>query len=239
MKVGDLIEKAVYLSIKDPKFDRIPEEGKTEYLIEFIPELNVAMDGLGKRNPGLSLRSIEQKDIQIDGNLNVAYVDLKDFPFSSIYNVEFLYGNGSQSIPLKELGLTNFFKMAPFRSASSFPHSYTYNTTIQRIYIFPTPSIGGNLNIFGQQGAGNFPENEEGLNREFSPELSPKFLLFLTYYFANDICSMHTIEFSNAKKQEMRRLERELDESFNINYQDTAKTDARFQDIRDVIRGWG
>lgn len=78
MNVGELIEGALYLSIKDRYFNALPQDqtAKEAILEQFLPDLNQVLVGVGKRNPAYSSESISTNDVLLDDKLSVSYIKL-------------------------------------------------------------------------------------------------------------------------------------------------------------------
>src|SRR5210317_2646 len=111
MQVKELLEKALYLSIKDRYFNTLPTDAtkKDILLTSFLEDFNAVLMGVAKKNPALSHMSISTEDLKTDEELNMSYVDLNQAPFLTLFRVEFLYSGGTFSITLERLGVNDFF----------------------------------------------------------------------------------------------------------------------------------
>lgn len=219
MKVAEIIENALYLSVKDRYFDRIPEATKEAYLIDHVRDLNRVLVGIDKKNPGVFHTSTPNGSLLRDTDLNMSYVDLSTSPFSTIFRVEFLYSGGSSSISLTRLGMNDFFGQSDIRTINTFPAWYNYNTFSNKMYIYPTPSVGGTINIFGKRKLGPFPESLEGLNEGFPDEVSDTFLLFLEYYLGRYLCSKYNAPWQAQKEELLKDYKAAVDSENNTAYQ--------------------
>ena len=111
MQVKELLESALYLSLKDRYFNTLPSDptAKDAVLSKFLDNFNKVLVGVGKKNPAFSHVTIPSNDLKVDTDLNMSYVDLKEHPFLTIFRVEFLYSGGTFSITLNRLGMNDFF----------------------------------------------------------------------------------------------------------------------------------
>ena len=224
MKVGELIERALYLSIKDRYFNALPIDPaqKEAVLGEFIPDLNNILVGIGKKNPAFSVEKVSSQDIKIDSGLNMSYIDLGK-KFLTLFRVEFLYSGSTFSITLTRLGMNDFFSNSDLRTIYTFPAFYNYNVFADKLYIYPKPSVTGDFNIFGKEKVGAFTSIDE----DFPSFLSETFLLYLEFYFAKFICSQYNAPWQAQKEELLRNYTRLVDSENNISYQEISLNDGR------------
>lgn len=217
MQVREIIENALYLSVKDRYFDALPEDpvAKDILLLERIGDLNRDLMVISKKNPGISHTSIKSSDLKTDSDLNVRYIDLSEKPFSTIFRVEFLYSGGSSSISLTRLGINDFFGNSDIRTINTFPAWYNYNVFSNKMYIYPTPSVSGNINIFGKPKIGPF----KNLDDEFPEEVSDTFLLYLEYFFGKSLCSQFNAPWQAQKEERLKSYKTTVDSENNTAYQ--------------------
>ena len=225
MKVGDLIERALYLSIKDRYFNALPSivTEKEAILKEFVPEFNNILVGVGKKNPAFSHETVSSNDIKVDSNLNMSYIDLQK-KFLTLFRVEFLYSGSTFSITLTRLGMNDFFSNSDLRTIYTFPAFYNYNVFSDKLYIYPKPSVTGAFNLFGKEKVGPFTSIDE----EFPSFLSETFLLYVEYYFAKFICSQYNAPWQAQKDELLKNYGRLVDSENNISYQEISLNDGRF-----------
>lgn len=225
MKVGSVIEKALYLSIKDRYFNALPKDvAEKDIILEsFLADLNTILVGIGKKNPAFSHLTVPSGSIQEDSDINVTYIDLEQ-KFLTLFRVEFLYSGGTFSITLQRLGINDFFSNSDLRTIYTFPAFYNYNTFSNRLYIYPKPSVSGVFNIFGKNRIGPFASIED----EFPSDVSETFLLYLEYYFAKFLCSQYNAPWQAQKEELLRNYNRLVDSENNISYQEISINDGRF-----------
>ena len=225
MKVGELIERALYLSIKDRYFNALPIDPaqKEAVLGEFIPDLNNILVGIGKKNPAFSVEKVSSQDIKIDSGLNMSYIDLGK-KFLTLFRVEFLYSGSTFSITLTRLGMNDFFSNSDLRTIYTFPAFYNYNVFADKLYIYPKPSVTGDFNLFGKEKVGPFTS----INEDFPSFLSETFLLYVEFYFAKFICSQYNAPWQAQKEELLRNYSRLVDSENNISYQEISLNDGRF-----------
>lgn len=235
MNVGDLIEGALYLSIKDRYFNALPQDQteKDTILEGFIPELNQVLVGVGKRNPAYSSETISTNSVLFDSDLSISYIELEK-KYLTLFRVEFLYSGSSYSITLTRLGMNDFFSNSNVRTVSSFPAFYNYNVFSDKLYLYPTPSVNGEFNIFGKERIGPFTAVDE----EFPDYMSETFFLYLEYYFAKFICSQYNAPWQAQKEDLLRNYAKLVDSENNIAYQELSLNDGKFtMPVRNVRTG--
>lgn len=235
MNVGDLIEGALYLSIKDRYFNALPtnQASKEAILAGFLPDLNQVLVGIGKRNPAYSSESISTNDVLLDNDLSISYIQLNK-KYLTLFRVEFLYSGSSYSITLTRLGMNDFFSNSSVRTVSSFPSFYNYNVFSDKLYLYPTPSVTGEFNIFGKERIGPFTTVDE----EFPDYMSETFFLYLEYYFAKFICSQYNAPWQAQKEDLLRNYAKLVDSENNIAYQEMSVNDGKFtMPVRNVRTG--
>lgn len=239
MQVKSLIEKALYLSIKDRMFDTLPRDDatKTRYLATFLDDLNSVLEGIGKKNPAYSHFNINTQDLKVDKDLNVSYIDLKFSPFLTLFSVEFLKSGSFVSLSLERLGVSDFFEQATVRSCRSSPIFYNYNVFSNRLYIYPTPSSSGSINLFGKQKIGlNHKGKFESIDDYFPDFVSEMFLFYATYFFAKHLCSIYNAPWQAQKEDLLKNYGRLVDSENNISYQTLSKNDGKsgmpFRNVR-------
>lgn len=217
MQVRKIIENALYLSVKDRYFDALPKDPaqKDQILEQRIDDLNNVLVGVSKKNPGVAHVSIPNGELQKDPDLNMSFIDLSKTPFSTIFRVEFLYSGGSSSISLNRLGMNDFFGNSDIRTINTFPAWYNYNVFSGKMYIYPTPSVAGNINIFGKRKLGPF----KSLDDEFPEEVSDTFLLYLEYFFGKTICSQFNAPWQAQKEELLKNYKSTVDSENNTAYQ--------------------
>ena len=226
MQVRDLLEGALYLSVKDKFFNALPEIQieRDAILLPYMKDLNQILIGVGKKNPGLNHASVRPDQLLVDPKLNMTFVDLSQNPFLTIFRVEFLYSGGTTSISLQRLGLNDFFGNSSIRTVNTFPAWYNYNVFSKRLYIYPSPSIDGLLNIFGKRKIGPF----ESLDEEFPFEISDTFEVYLQYYFAKFLCSIFNAPWQAQKEELLQNYKKLLDSENNISYQSLSLQESTF-----------
>lgn len=224
MKVGELIERALYLSIKDRYFNALPKDitSKNKILGEFLPELNNILVGIGKKNPAFSTEKVSSTSIKVDPGLNMSYIQLEK-KFLTLFRVEFLYSGSTFSITLTRLGMNDFFSNSDLRTIYTFPAFYNYNVFSDKLYIYPKPSVTGSFNLFGKEKVGPFTSVED----DFPSFLSETFLLYVEYYFAKFICSQYNAPWQAQKDELLKNYSRLVDSENNISYQEISIYDGK------------
>lgn len=224
MKVGELIERALYLSIKDRYFNALPKDAtaKEAILGEFLPEVNNILVGIGKKNPAFSTEKISSTSIKVDPGLNMSYIQLEK-KFLTLFRVEFLYSGSTFSITLTRLGMNDFFSNSDLRTIYTFPAFYNYNVFSDKLYIYPKPSVTGSFNLFGKEKVGPFTSVED----DFPSFLSETFLLYVEYYFAKFICSQYNAPWQAQKDELLKNYSRLVDSENNISYQEISIYDGK------------
>ncbi len=223
MQVKELLERSLYLSIKDRLFNALPtdETEKAAILTPFLRDFNQVLTGIGKKNPAFSHVKIDSSNLQVDPDLNITYADLKLAPFLTLFRVEFLYSGGTFSTTLTRLGINDFFSNSDLRTVYTFPSFYNYNLFSNRLYIYPKPSITGAINIFGKKKIGNATQGKfESIDDEFPEYVSETFLIYLEYFFAKFICSGYNAPWQAQKEELLKSYARLVDSENNISYQD-------------------
>lgn len=224
MKVGELIEGALYLSIKDRYFNALPLDPtqKEAVLATFLPDLNTILVGVGKKNPAFSTEKVSSSDIKVDPALNMSYIELGK-KFLTLFRVEFVYSGSTFSITLTRLGMNDFFSNAELRTIYTYPAFYNYNVFADKLYIYPKPSVTGDFNLFGKEKVGPFTSIQE----DFPSFLSETFLLYIQFYFAKFICSQYNAPWQAQKEELLRNYNRLVDSENNIAYQEISLNDGR------------
>lgn len=224
MKVGELIERALYLSIKDRYFNALPKGTieKNAILEEFLPEFNNILVGIGKKNPAFSTEKVNSEAVKIDPQLNMTYIELEK-KFLTLFRVEFLYSGSTFSITLTRLGMNDFFSNSDLRTIYTFPAFYNYNVFSDKLYIYPKPSVTGSFNLFGKEKVGPFTSVED----DFPSFLSETFLLYVEYYFAKFICSQYNAPWQAQKDELLKNYSRLVDSENNISYQEISIYDGK------------
>ena len=224
MKVGDVIERALYLSIKDRYFNALPKDipSRETILGEFLPDFNNILVGIGKKNPAFSTEKVKSSAIKVDPSLNMSYIELGK-KFLTLFRVEFLYSGSTFSITLTRLGMNDFFSNSDLRTIYTFPAFYNYNVFSDKLYIYPKPSVTGDFNLFGKEKIGPFTSIEE----EFPAFLSETFLLYVEYYFAKFICSQYNAPWQAQKDELLKNYGRLVDSENNISYQEISLYEGR------------
>lgn len=223
MKVKKLLERSLYLSIKDRLFNALPhdETKKATILTPFLRDLNQVLTGIGKKNPAFSHLKINSSDFETDPDLNITYVDLKKQPFLTLFRVEFLYSGGTFSRTLTRLGLNDFFSNSDMRTIYTFPSFYNYNLFSHKLYLYPKPSITGVLNVFGKKKIGKEGSKSfESIEDEFPDYVSETFMLYLEYFFAKFLCSGYNAPWQAQKEELLKSYSRLVDSENNISYQE-------------------
>jgi len=231
MLVKDLIEKALYLSVKDKYFNTLPDNvaAKEAILIGYVEDLNEILVGIGKKNPAFGFSSTPDSGLVVDPDLNMTYLDLSEDPFLTIFRAEYLYSGSTFSITLTGLGLNDFFSNSALRTIYTFPAFYNYNTFSNRLYVYPKPSVGGTLNVFGKKKIGPFSKDPLAFSTETFPDyLSDTFLLYLRYFFAQYLCSQFNAPWQAQKEQLLGNYGRLVDSENNIQYQQLSINDGHF-----------
>lgn len=223
MQVKELLENALYLSIKDRYFNALPSDPteKDTVLMGFLPDFNNVLIGIGKKNPAFSSYSFTSSDIKTEDKLNISYLDLKDANLLTLFRVEFLYSGGTFSITLQRLGMNDFFSNSNLRTLYTFPAFYNYNIFSGKLYLYPKPSVTGDFNVFGKKKIGPFTTISEEVP-DFS---SGTFLLFVQYYFAKFICSQYNAPWQAQKEELLKNYSRLVDSENNISYQEISLND--------------
>ena len=239
MKVRDFLEKVLYLSIKDKYFNALPSlpADKDTVLEPFIKDLNELLSEIGKKNPAYSSYSYDTSALKRDSDLNVDYLRPKKGNFLTIFSVEFNYSGGTVSYPLKRVGISDFFANSPIRTIQTLPSLYNYNIFANRLYIYPTPSVSGKINVFGKEAVGNFTESTAGLDKEFPSWVSESFLLFAQYYMAKEICSQYNAPWQAQKEEKLTTHKKALSSENNIVYQKLSEVKNFDLPIRNTRRG--
>lgn len=196
---------------------------KISLLTQYLSDLNEVLDGIEHKNPAFSYEAQDTAALIKDTNLNVTYLDLEN-KFSTIYRVEFVYASSSLSITLNRLGMQDFFSNASVRTLSSFPSNFNYNVYTNRLYIYPTSSVGGTFNVFGKKQLGRF----ETIDDEFLDEVSTTFLLFLQYFLAKHLCSKYNAPWQAQKEDQLRTHRRTVSSENNIVYQENSIGSGRY-----------
>lgn len=231
MKVKELLERSLYLSIKDRMFNALPtdETKKTEVLNKFLDDFNKVLTGIGKKNPAFSHLKVATSDLKIDTDLNMSYIDLKESPFLTLFRVEFLYSGGTFSITLQRLGINDFFSNSDLRTLYTFPAFYNYNLFSNRLYIYPKPSVEGEINVFGKKKIGKDATGAfTSIEDEFPDFISETFLLYLEYFFAKFICSGYNAPWQAQKEELLKSYSRLVDSENNISYQELSLNEGQF-----------
>ena len=226
MQVREILENALYLSLKDRYFDRLPDDPteKDAILSQYIGELNNVLVGVAKKNPGIFHVSVSNGQLSKDQDLNMTYIDLSTRPFSTIFRVEFLYSGGSSSVSLTRLGINDFFGNANVRTINTFPAWYNYNVYSKKMYIYPHPSVEGNINVFGKRKLGPF----SSLDEEFPEEVNDTFEIYLQYFFAKMLCSQFNAPWQAQKEELLKEYKVILDSENNTAYQQISLTGSDF-----------
>lgn len=229
--VGELIEKSLYLSLKDRYFNNLPTDptDRDNILIGYLTDLNKVLKAIGKKNPAFSRVKVSSNDLKVDTDLNMSYVDLKENPFLTLFRVEFLYSGDTFSITLTRLGMNDFFSNSDLRTLYTFPAFYNYNTFSGKLYIYPKPSVAGNINIFGKKDIAN----EDGsafssLEDVFPDYISDTFLLYLEYFFGKFLCSQYNAPWQAQKEEMLRSYGKLVDSENNISYQELSINNGQF-----------
>ena len=239
MEIRDFLEKVLYLSIKDRYFNALPATLAAKDLIlePFIEDLNALLCEVSKKNPAYSSHSFATSDLKKDADLNVDYLEPKEGGFLTIFNVEFNYSGGTVSYPLKKVGVSDFFSNSPIRTIQTLPSLYNYNVFANRLYIYPTPSVSGNINVFGKKCIGKFTESVAGLDEEFPDWVSDTFFLFMQYYMAKEICSQYNAPWQAQKEEKLMTHKKALSSENNISYQELSNINNFDLPIRNTRRG--
>lgn len=230
MQVKDLIEKALYLSVKDRYFNSLPPDSQTtsptksEILEKYRADLNDILVGIGKKNPAFGFSSTSNSSLVVDPDLNMTYLDLSASPFLTIFRAEYLYSGSTFTITLQGLGINDFFSNSDLRTIYTFPAFYNYNTFSNRLYVYPKPSVEGKLNVFGKKKIGPFAS----INDTFPDYLSETFLLYLQYFFAKYLCSQFNAPWQAQKEELLRNYGKLVDSENNIQYQQLSINDGHF-----------
>jgi len=231
MKVKELLEHSLYLSIKDRLFNALPAD-QTEtaaILTPFLRDLNQVLTGIGKKNPAFSHLKVASSDFKVDPDLNITYIDLKDSPFLTLFRVEFLYSGGTFSMTLQRLGINDFFSNSDMRTVYTFPSFYNYNLFSHKLYIYPKPSVSGVINVFGKKKIGKDSVGEfTSIEDEFPDFVSETFLLYLEYFFAKFICSQYNAPWQAQKEELLKNYARLVDSENNISYQELSLNNGQF-----------
>jgi hypothetical protein len=231
MLVKDLIEKALYLSVKDRYYNALPTDdaSKEAILIKYVEDLNDILIGIGKKNPAFGFSSTPDSSLVDDPDLNMTYLDLSASPFLTIFRAEYLYSGSTFSITLQRLGINDFFSNSDLRTLSTFPAFYNYNTFSNRLYIYPKPSVGGKLNVFGKKKIGSFTNDPTSFSTATFPDFSSEtFLLYLQYFFAKYLCSQFNAPWQAQKEELLRNYGKLVDSENNIQYQQLSLNDGHF-----------
>jgi len=235
MQVKEILEEALYLSIKDRMFNAIPDDPteKSAILTPFIKDLNRVLDTIGKKNPTFSSVTIDSTSLTLDAGLQVSYIDLQPHPFLILFYVGFIQGGG-QSYCLKRLGIHDFLKEAALRNSSNtLPSIYTDNLLDHKIYVYPTPT-SGNLSVIGKQKICKEDGNPfSSIDDTFPSFLTDTFFSYLELAVAQRICMRYKANFTEEK--ELMMAKHELENASNISYQSIANS-TDFPLLRDLRR---
>ncbi len=229
MQIKEVLENALYLSIKDRYFNALPSDpvAKAAILKKFLPDFNNVLIGIGKKNPAFSSYSFNTSEVKTEEKLNISYLDLKDANLLTLFRVEFLYSGGTFSITLQRLGMNDFFSQSNLRTVYTFPAFYNYNIFSGKLYIYPKPSVTGEINVFGKKNIGPFNEEDIDQDTEMPEFASGTFLLFIQYFFAKFICSQHNAPWQAQKEELLKSYSRLVDSENNISYQEVSVSDGR------------
>ncbi|MAR66770.1 MAG: hypothetical protein CL833_05910 [Crocinitomicaceae bacterium] len=223
MLVKELIENALYLSVKDRYFNGLPDP-KDPVLLEYLTDLNKVLVGVGKKNPAFGFSSTPNSSLKVDTDLNMSYLDLKDDPFLTIFRAEYLYSGSTFTITLQRLGVNDFFSNSDLRTIYTFPAFYNYNTFNHRLYVYPKPSVEGKLNVFGKKKIGPFTSIDD----KFPDFLSDTFLLYLECFFGKYLCSQFNAPWQAQKEELLRNYGKLVDSENNVQYQQLSINDGHF-----------
>jgi hypothetical protein len=225
MQVKEVLENALYLSVKDRYSNALPSDPtqKATVLEKFLTDFNNVLIGVGKKNPAFSSYSFNTSEVKTEEKLNISYFDLKEAKLLTLFRVEFLYSGGTYSITLQRLGMNDFFSNSNLRTVYTFPAFYNYNLFSSKLYIYPKPSVTGEINVFGKKKIGPF----ETIDEEMPDFASGTFLLFIQYFFAKFICSQYNVPFQAQKEELLKEYGRLVDSENNISYQEVSVSDGR------------
>ena len=217
MNVGDLIERALYLSIKDRYFNALPSDqaARAAILQEFLPTLNDVLVGISKKNGAYTSLSVPSSSVQFDPKLSISYINLEK-KFMTIFRAEFLYSGSTFAYTLTRVGLNDFFSNAMLRTFYTFPYFYNYNVFTSKLYLYPTPSVTGTFNIYGKERIGPFTS----ITEEFPDFLSETFLLYVQYFFAKFISSEFNAPWQAQKDELLSDYKKSVASENNIAYQE-------------------
>jgi hypothetical protein len=233
MQVKEILEEALYLSIKDRMFNAIPADPveKAAILTPFIKDINRVLDTIGKKNPAFSSVAIDSTSLTLDAGLQVYYIDLRPNPFLILFNVGFMQGGG-QSYSLKRLSINDFLKEASLRTNSNtFPSIYVDNLLDNKIYVYPTPT-SGSLSVTGKQKiCKDDGDPFSSIDDTFPTFLTDSFFSYLELAVAQRICMRYKAHFTEEK--EMLTARHELENASNISYQSISNS-TDFPILRDL-----
>ena len=226
MQVKELIENALYLSVKDRYYNGLPTDqaSKDAILEQYRTDLNKILVGIGKKNPAFGFSSTSNTSLVVDPDLNMTYLDLSADPFLTIFRAEYLYSGSTFTITLQRLGVNDFFSNSDLRTIYTFPAFYNYNTFNHRLYVYPKPSVEGKLNVFGKKKIGPFAS----INDAFPDFLSDTFLLYLEYFFGKYLCSQFNAPWQAQKEELLRNYGKLVDSENNVQYQQLSINDGHF-----------
>lgn len=225
MNVGDLIERALYLSIKDRYFNALPSDptDREEILEEFLPTLNEVLVGMSKKNGAYTNFSVPSADVEFDTDLSISYINLER-KFMTIFRAEFLYSGSTFAYTLTRVGMNDFFSNAMLRTFYTFPYFYNYNVFTNRLYLYPTPSVEGKFNIYGKERIGPFTS----VNEDFPDFLSETFLLYIQYFFAKFVSSQFNAPWQAQKDELLKDYKKIVESENNIAYQEISVNEGNF-----------
>lgn len=212
-QVKDVIEEAIYISIRDRFTEQIPNAGKNKILKDFLPDLNNAISSIGKENPGVNSLQVASTDLKKDPNLKLYYVDTdQKTHFLLVYSVEYL--SGERAYPLQRKGEGDFFSNYTLdRGAKGIPDFFHFNFGY-KIYIYPAPT-SGHINIIGKPQLGDF----DTINEEFPRWVSNNFILYLQYVLAKMICAKYSTTLKPQEEEQLQTYKRRVSSECNNAYQ--------------------
>lgn len=209
--VQDLLEKAIYLSLKDRLFDPIPAGSEETFLAPFLPILNEIAEGVSNYNPGSAGVSIPQEQIKTDPETRIQYLDLTDNPFQDVFSVTFFQGSGSVGQNLKRLSVKEYGSLITCtQNIGAFPEFFLFNNLEHRLLFYPFVTQG-RFFLIGKPVI-QFKDLKDPLN------LNPIMTRYLAYKLAQSLCSDYNTPFNMQKTEHLTKLENKIS---NISTDDT------------------
>jgi hypothetical protein len=211
-----IVEKILYLSLYDARYQQIPEQDKLTIYQIICDELNQFSQIEGKN---LTTSYTKSYTNAVNSGTGYSIIDTtvgNTVPGNwTIENVTFNFAN--INYPLTYTDNENFQSQIALINVPSFPSIWTWYLPTQSIWVYPIPVVQGTFFTLGRPLLPTISvtyDPEDNLYifdpTDIDLPVENNFFKYATYYTAQQVCEYFNSVFSEQKEKTLEKLKRQL-----------------------------